>query len=29
MPARRAYDRYSVTAGGEEIADVWERINGW
>ena len=24
-----AYDRYLVTDGGEEIADVWERVNGW
>jgi D-serine deaminase-like pyridoxal phosphate-dependent protein len=24
-----AYDRYFVTDGGEEIADVWERVNGW
>jgi D-serine deaminase-like pyridoxal phosphate-dependent protein len=24
-----AYDRYFVTDGGERIADVWERVNGW
>lgn len=24
-----AYDRYFVTDGGEGIADVWERVNGW
>ena len=24
-----AYDRYFVTNGGQEIADVWERVNGW
>lgn len=24
-----AYDRYFVTEGGEEIVDVWERVNGW
>jgi len=24
-----AYDRYFITDGGEEIADVWERVNGW
>jgi len=24
-----AHDRYFVTEGGEQIADVWERVNGW
>jgi len=24
-----AYDRYFVTDGGERVADVWERVNGW
>jgi D-serine deaminase-like pyridoxal phosphate-dependent protein len=24
-----AYDRYFVTDGGEQIVDVWERVNGW
>lgn len=24
-----AYDRYFVTNGGEEVADVWNRVNGW
>jgi D-serine deaminase-like pyridoxal phosphate-dependent protein len=24
-----AYDRYFVTDGGEEVSDVWERVNGW
>ena len=24
-----AYDRYFVTAGDEQIVDVWERVNGW
>jgi len=24
-----AHDRYFVTEGGEEIVDVWERVNGW
>ena len=24
-----AYERYSITDGGERIADVWERVNGW
>jgi D-serine deaminase-like pyridoxal phosphate-dependent protein len=24
-----AYERYFVTDGGSEIADVWERVNGW
>ena len=24
-----AYDRYHVTDGGEQIAAVWERVNGW
>jgi len=24
-----AYGRYYVTDGGERIADVWERVNGW
>jgi D-serine deaminase-like pyridoxal phosphate-dependent protein len=24
-----AYDRYFVTNGGEQIVDVWERVNGW
>jgi D-serine deaminase-like pyridoxal phosphate-dependent protein len=24
-----AYDRYFVTDGGEGIADVWDRVNGW
>jgi D-serine deaminase-like pyridoxal phosphate-dependent protein len=24
-----AYDRYHVVDGGEEIVDVWDRINGW
>ena len=24
-----AYDRYFVTDGGEDILDVWERVNGW
>jgi D-serine deaminase-like pyridoxal phosphate-dependent protein len=24
-----AYDRYFVTGGGTEIANVWERVNGW
>lgn len=24
-----AYDRYFVTDGGEQIIDVWQRVNGW
>ena len=24
-----AHERYFVTEGGEEIVDVWERVNGW
>jgi D-serine deaminase-like pyridoxal phosphate-dependent protein len=24
-----AYDRYFVSDGGEEVSDVWERVNGW
>jgi D-serine deaminase-like pyridoxal phosphate-dependent protein len=24
-----AYDRYYVTDGGDQIVDVWERVNGW
>jgi D-serine deaminase-like pyridoxal phosphate-dependent protein len=24
-----AYERYFVTNGGEQIVDVWERVNGW
>ena len=24
-----AYDRYHVVDGGEEIVDVWHRVNGW
>jgi D-serine deaminase-like pyridoxal phosphate-dependent protein len=24
-----AYDRYFVTDGGENIVDIWERVNGW
>ncbi len=24
-----AYDRYHVVAGGQEIVDVWDRVNGW
>ena len=24
-----AHDRYFVTEGGEDIIDVWERVNGW
>ena len=24
-----AYDRYFVTAGDEQIVEVWERVNGW
>ena len=24
-----AYERYFVTDGGEQIVDVWERVNGW
>ena len=24
-----AYDRYFVTDGTDQIADVWERVNGW
>lgn len=24
-----SYDRYFVTDGGEEIVDVWDRVNGW
>jgi D-serine deaminase-like pyridoxal phosphate-dependent protein len=24
-----AYDRYFVTADGERIVDVWQRVNGW
>jgi D-serine deaminase-like pyridoxal phosphate-dependent protein len=24
-----AYDRYFVVDGGEEVVDVWERVNGW
>jgi D-serine deaminase-like pyridoxal phosphate-dependent protein len=24
-----AYDNYLVTDGGEEVVDIWERVNGW
>jgi D-serine deaminase-like pyridoxal phosphate-dependent protein len=24
-----AHERYFVTEGGDEIVDVWERVNGW
>ena len=24
-----AHDRYFVTDGGEDVVDVWERVNGW
>lgn len=24
-----AYDRYHVVDGGDEIVDVWDRVNGW
>jgi D-serine deaminase-like pyridoxal phosphate-dependent protein len=24
-----AYDRYFVTDGGEEVVEVWSRVNGW
>jgi D-serine deaminase-like pyridoxal phosphate-dependent protein len=24
-----AYDRYFVTAGNDQVLDVWERVNGW
>lgn len=23
------YDRYHVTNGGDEVVDVWDRVNGW